>query len=277
MHGRLPPTQHGWTTHTGGGCTPAGTCGRGVELSCVPPLGGEDRRRQCPGPDHLVLTRPLTNRPRPKAALIAGGMFACAERVATATKLFVILSSSKISLKVSAVRPEGPGAAPLRARRTLARRVAAGRLVGLAGWNWRTCSGIGWYGWAGRRAGSRSSCKVASVWGAKGPAVSACRAADSSPWWTSWRARRACCWAVGACSVGVLLLVVLSCAARSRASHSPAWKAVIRACHSGLGSVHTPVARWSNMRGRRSQSFHARTLCCCVSACCMAAKARPKA
>ena len=44
------------------GCTPAGTCGRGVELSCVPPLGGEDRRRQCPGPDHLVLTRPLTAR-----------------------------------------------------------------------------------------------------------------------------------------------------------------------------------------------------------------------
>ena len=79
----------------------------------------------------------------------------------------------------------------------------------------------------------------------------------SSPWWTSWRARRACCWAVGACSVGVLLLVVLSCAARSRASHSPAWKAVIRACHSGLGSVRTPVGRWSNMRGRRSQSFHA--------------------
>ena len=227
-------------------------------------------------------TRPFgfdkaTNRPRPKAALIAGGMFACAKRVATATKLFVMLSSSKISLKVSAVRPEGPGAAPLRARRTLARRVAAGRLVGLAGWNWRTCSGIGWYGWAGRRAGSRSSCKVASVWGAKGPAVSAYRAADSSPWWTSWRARRACCWAVGACSVGVLLLVVLSCAARSRASHSPAWKAVIRACHSGLGSVRTPVGRWSNMRGRRSQSFHARTLCCCVSACCMAARARPKA
>lgn len=163
-------------------------------------------------------TRPFgfdkaTNRPRPKAALIAGGMFACAKRVATATKLFVMLSSSKISLKVSAVRPEGPGAAPLRARRTLARRVAAGRLVGLAGWNWRTCSGIGWCGWAGRRAGSRSSCKD-SVWGAKGPAVSACRAADSSPWWTSWRARRACCWAVGACSVGVLLLVVLSCAAR---------------------------------------------------------------
>ena len=83
-------------------------------------------------------TRPFgfdkaTNRPRPKAALIAGGMFACAKRVTTATKLFVMLSSSKISLKVSAVRPEGPGAAPLRARRTLARRVAAGRLVGLGG------------------------------------------------------------------------------------------------------------------------------------------------
>ena len=216
-------------------------------------------------------TRPFgfdkaTNRPRPKAALIAGGMFACAKRVATATKLFVMLSSSKISLKVSAVRPEGPGAAPLRARRTLA------RFVGLAGWNWRTCSGIGWYGWAGRRAGSRSSCKVASLWGAKDPAVSACRAAGSSPWWTSWRARRVCCRVVG-----VLLLVVLSCAARSRASHSPVWKAAIRACHSGLGSVRTPVGRWSNMRGRRNHSFHARTLCCCVSACCMAAKARPKA
>ena len=115
---------------------------------------GEHRRRQCPRPDHFVLTRPLTA----PAALIAGGMFACANRVATATKLFVMFSSCKISLKVSAVRPEGLGAAPLPARRTLARRVAAGRLVGLAGWNWRTCSGIGWYGWAGRRAGSRTSC-----------------------------------------------------------------------------------------------------------------------
>ena len=69
----------------------------------------------------------------------------------------------------------------------LASMVADGRLVGLAGWNWRRCSGT-----------------------------------------------------IGACAVGVLLSVVLFCAARCRARHSPVWKAVIRACHLIFGSVRRP-------------------------------------
>ena len=46
---------------------------------------------------------------------------------------------------------------------------------------------LGWYGSDGRRAGSRSCCKVCSVPGAVGLAVRACRAAGSSPRCIKWR------------------------------------------------------------------------------------------
>ena len=119
-------------------------------------------------------------------------MSADARRWATCTNFCVASSSSKTSLRVSAVSPDGPGAAALRARRKLVRRRFAGRWTGSGGWYWRTAGSMAWYGAGGRRFGSVSSSKVLRSPGARGPAVRACRAADSSPWCTSCLARCAC-------------------------------------------------------------------------------------
>ena len=101
--------------------------------------------------------------------------------MATATKACVVPSSSSTNRRVSAVRPVGPGAAPLRALLKLASDKVGWR-SGIGGWLGRGwCSGC-WYGSGGRRLGSRSSCSVLSSPGAKAAAVSAWRAVESSPW-----------------------------------------------------------------------------------------------
>ena len=122
-----------------------------------------------------------TTLPSPMAWLTWCGMSALAKQVATATKCCEVTSSSRTSLRISAVNPEGPGAAPFLAFRRLVSSCVAGRLGGAGGWNSVRCCGNSWYGWGGRLAGSRSSWRVASVLGANGPAVRAWRAADISP------------------------------------------------------------------------------------------------
>lgn len=113
-----------------------------------------------------------TTLPSPMAWLTWCGMSALAKQVATATKCCEVTSSSRTSLRISAVNPEGPGAAPFLAFRRLVSSCVAGRLGGAGGWNSVRCCGNSWYGWGGRLAGSRSSWRVASVLGANGPAGS---------------------------------------------------------------------------------------------------------
>ena len=83
----------------------------------------------------------------------SGRIWALASWLATVTKDCVACSSSSTRRRVSAVRPEGPGAAPLRARRGLVRSWLV----------WR--SGAGWWMWVGKDAagvvsGSRSAGRV---------------------------------------------------------------------------------------------------------------------
>ena len=81
-------------------------------------------------PMTMPRTRPFgfrraTSRPSPMAVARDGGMLAAASCWAIWTNLLVLSSSSGIR-KVSAVRPDGPGAAPLRVRRRFRMMVAAG-------------------------------------------------------------------------------------------------------------------------------------------------------
>lgn len=59
----------------------------------------------------------------------------------------------------------------------------------------------------------------------------------------------------------------------SKANHWPDWNAWIRAYHSCLGSVLAPGCLCTSILGSKSQSFHARTVCCSVSAALMASSA----
>ena len=69
----------------------------------------------------------------------------------------MLVSSSKSNRRVSVVRPDGPGAAPFRARRRLWRIIVVGMSAGLSGSKAITSGASGAYSYWGRRAGSRSS------------------------------------------------------------------------------------------------------------------------
>lgn len=141
---------------------------------------------------------------------------------------------------------------------------------GCSGTNWSMLACKGVYGSVGLRVGSRSCANVAAVPGAKGLAVSACRAAESSPWCTKCLARSArrsdegagWCVAAGgpAGSPSVGPVVANSCC------HSPAWNAVTRARHSSFGKVRVPQGRCKSIRGNKSHSVHARVVSCSVCA-----------
>ncbi|CAL1139343.1 unnamed protein product [Cladocopium goreaui] len=75
--------------------------------------------------------------------------------------------------------PDGPGAAPFLERRRAVSNLWAGSCKGCSGTNWSMLACKGVYGSVGLRVGSRSCANVAAVPGAKGLAVSACRAAGS--------------------------------------------------------------------------------------------------
>lgn len=105
--------------------------------------------------------------------------------------------------------------------------------------------------------GSWSWRRVVAVPGAKGSAKRTCRARDNSPWRAYWQARWNCSSELGArCSAGRGADPTL---ASRRGAHSPREKAVKRASSVSLGTRAVPAGRWSNNRGRKSQSFQARS------------------
>ena len=120
-------------------------------------------------------------RPRPMAEAMPAGTLAWASFWATRMKLVAAVSSSRRMRRVFVVRPDGPGAAPLRPFLRFMRMRSSGRSTGWSGWNSLSEGCRGAYGALRRRAGSWSSCKVSVVPGARGPAVKACLAAESSP------------------------------------------------------------------------------------------------
>ena len=89
------------------------------EAKCWAMLRDTTLRRM--SPMTIPRTRPCgfcnaTMRPNPRAVAVGGGMLAAASCCATWTNAFALSSSSSRSRNISAVRPDGPGAAPLRAR-----------------------------------------------------------------------------------------------------------------------------------------------------------------
>ena len=118
--------------------------------------------------------------------------------------------------------------------------------------------------------------------GARGPAVSACRAADSSPRWTKYRARSARLVssdpAASPRGLFVLLLVVLVWFAWWGSwSQSPCWNCWIRCFQSFLGRERVPGFRWRSMRGNRSHSFRALTALASLLAAVMHSRANVRA
>ena len=132
-----------------------------------------DTKRRTTSPMTIPRTLPFgfgkaTIRPSPRLGTMAAGTLACASCCATAVSRWVASSSSSMSRSVSAVRPDGPGAAPFLVRRKLWMMVAAGISTGWSGWKAAMSGLVGWYWLGGRRVGSRSSCKMFSVPGCCG-------------------------------------------------------------------------------------------------------------
>ena len=199
------------------------------------------------------------------AAAMVGGTRAWARNWVTWQRWAVLVSSSISNRSVSVVRPYGPGAAHFRARGKLRRIMVSGMSAGQCGSKARTSGASGACScWGRRRAGSRSSWRVYRVLGARarGPAASACRAANRSPKWSQYCARSVRLVSSGpaASSRGlfVLLLVVLVWPACWRSwSHSPTWNCWIRCFQSFLRTERVPGLRWRSARGNRNYSFHA--------------------
>ena len=131
---------------------------------------------------------------------------------------------------------------------------------------------------------------MARVCGASGPVVSACLAADSSPWCVNCRALLVRCSSVGWCGVSAPTtsgfwgswgrsgsVPVCTPPWRSKRVHSSCWNLAMRSRHSALDKVRVPGGRWSNIRGNSIQSFHARTVCSWVWACRIASSAKVRA
>ena len=123
-----------------------------------------------------------TSLPNAMALLACWGRSACASKCETCKNAWVASASSRSKRKVSAGRPEGPGAAPFRVRRRALMIKASGNWRGSAGTNCMIAGSMGAWGAAGRLVASQSSLSVDASPGARGPAVNAWRAADNSPW-----------------------------------------------------------------------------------------------
>ena len=95
-------------------------------------------------------TRPLgfckaTTRPKPRAEAMVAGTWARATCCATVASWCVAGSSSSRRRNVSAVRPDGPGAAPLRLQRRFWMMVAMGSSAGCSGWKMlESCDLVVW-------------------------------------------------------------------------------------------------------------------------------------
>ena len=121
-----------------------------------------DTKRRSVSPTTMPRTLPFgfckaTRRPKAIAAAMVGGTRAWARSWVTWPRWAVLVSSSKSNRSVSVVRPDGPGAAPFRARRRLWRIIMVGMSAGLSGSKATTSGASGAYSYWGRRAGSRSS------------------------------------------------------------------------------------------------------------------------
>ena len=88
-------------------------------------------------------------------------MRACESRVATSANACEDTASSKTTRAISAVSPEGPGAAPFRARRKLVSNALLSSATGDGGCHASKSRASGPYGSGGRRLGSESCSKVA--------------------------------------------------------------------------------------------------------------------
>ena len=84
---------------------------------------------------------------------LVGGTRAWARSCVTWPSWAVLVSSSKRNRSVSVVRPEGPGAAPLRARRRLRKIMVIGMSAGRSGSKAMTSGASGAYASWGRRTG----------------------------------------------------------------------------------------------------------------------------
>ena len=90
-------------------------------------------------------------------------------------------SDSSKTRRCSLVQPDGPAAAPRRARRRFCRNLVASTWSSSSGWKEATSSERGRCRTCGRRDGLRSSARVADESGARGSATSDRAAAESSP------------------------------------------------------------------------------------------------
>ena len=203
--------------------------------------------------------RRATSRPSRTAAWMLSGSWARASCCAARKRRRASASESRRLRKCSAVAPDGPAAAPRRAWRRLARNFSSDR-ISSGGACVRSAGGRGRAGSGGRRAGSRSCAKVAGVPGARGSAVRARAAADSSPRCARAAARSARVWVLGRRGGGRgALWAVVGWASSSSACHCPGWNCAARRSSSSAGMWVVPGARWRSMRGSKKKSFHART------------------
>ena len=146
----------GLTMHIGVADTLPGKCWHIVAPCNGTPNAVVCRQRRCHGPCPFGFCK-ATRRPKAIAAAIVGGTRAWARSWVTWLRWAVLVSSSKSNRRVPVVRPDGPGAAPFRARRRLWRIIVVGMSAGLSGSKAITSGASGAYSHWGRRAGSRSS------------------------------------------------------------------------------------------------------------------------
>ena len=111
-----------------------------------------ETKRRSVSPTMMPRTLPLgfckaTRRSKAIAVAMVGGTRAWARSCVTWPSWAALVSSSKSSRSVSVVRPEGPGAAPLRARRRLRRIMVIGMSAGRSGSNAMTSGAMGSTDW----------------------------------------------------------------------------------------------------------------------------------
>ena len=225
-------------------------------------------RRRKVSPTTKARARPLglrsaTMRPKRRASSTDSGTVAVASRLAARWRSSQSPSSSKRSRRCSLVVPDGPAAEPRRAPRRQPTNKGSVRDRGWGGACCRTASLKGTCWTCGRRAGSRNSAKVSCVPGARGSAVRARLAADSSPKCASAEARsaRACS---GSRWASPLLLpdgaADAPAASASSCAQRPWRKDSARRSSSAGCTRDSPGARYRSMCGASRNSFQPRSI-----------------
>ena len=154
--------------------------------------------------------------------------------------------------------PEGPAAAPRRARRRLAKNLVSERTRS-GDCCCKSSEERGRAGKGGLRTGSRSWARVAGVPGARGSAVRARAADESSPRCARAAARSARASRSGRVGGGAGVGAVGRDAVARSSPHCPAMKAAARWSRAAGHSCEVPGGRWSSIRGSRKNSFQPRS------------------